>query len=102
MEFSMSKPDVLLLQNAALFALIQDKLLQRISDLKDSIEKEQRRIFPKYQKIVLFKMDIGQIETDIQVMNVTDVELLYKIKRKYLLEFKFLLSQFLVETVITA
>jgi len=95
----MSKTDVLLLQNAALFALIQDKLLQRIADLKDGIEKEQRRIFPKYQKIVLFKMDIGQIETDIQVMNVDDVELLYKIKRKYLLEFKFLLSQFLIENV---
>ena len=98
----MSKPDVLLLQNAALFALIQDKLLQRIEDLKDRIEKEQKRLFPKYQKIVLFKMDIGQIEVDIQSMNVVDVELLYKIKRKHLLEFKFLLSQFLIETVIPA
>ncbi len=98
----MSNPDVLLLQNAALFALIQDKLLQRIEDLKGGIEKEQNSFFPKYQKIVLFKMDIGQIEVDIQAMNVADVELLYKIKRKYLLEFKFLLSQFLIETVIPA
>ncbi len=98
----MSKPDVLLLQNAALFALIQDKLLQRIEDLKSGIEKKQNRFFPKYQKIVLFKMDIGQMEVDIQAMNVADVELLYKIKRKYLLEFKFLLSQFLIETVTPA